>query len=101
MCERLGWEGAGIWGRDDGDGGPEGVEMGGIFEGFGMNEEGRRSLGRGEAKRLPSTGFLELYVYVFVNAPCLFIPFPVTGARHSILALDQTTCLVRFSVYIV
>ena len=81
--------------------GREGMDEGGIFEGFGMNEEGRRSLGRGEAKRLPSTGFLELYVYVFVHAPCLFIPFPRHGARQSILALDQTTCLVRFSVYIV
>jgi len=76
VCERLGWEGAGIWGRDGGDGGREGVEMGGIFEGFGMNEEGRRALGRGEAKRLPSTGFLELYVYVYVHAPCLYLLSP-------------------------
>lgn len=50
--------------------------MGGIFEGFGMNEEGRRALGRGEAKRLPSTGFLELYVYVDVHAPRLYLLSP-------------------------
>jgi hypothetical protein len=29
----------------------EGVQRGGIFEGLGMNEEGRRALGRGEAQR--------------------------------------------------
>jgi len=60
--------------------------MGGIFEGFGMNEEGRRALGRGEAKRLPSTGFLELYVYVDVHAPCLYLLspswYPGTGPDH-------------------
>jgi hypothetical protein len=41
-----------------------------------MNEEGRPALGRGEAKRLPSTGFLELYVYVYVHAPCLYLLSP-------------------------
>jgi hypothetical protein len=29
----------------------EEVQRGGIFEGLGMNEEGRRALGRGEAQR--------------------------------------------------
>lgn len=33
--------------------------------------------------------------------PHVFISFSRHGTRHSILALDQTTCLVRFSVYIV
>jgi hypothetical protein len=34
------------------------------------------------------------------STPQVFISFPRHGARHRILAVDQTTCLVRFSVYI-
>ena len=45
-------------------------------------------------------GFLELYVYVYVlSTPHVFISFPRHGARPGVLALNQTTCLVRFSVY--
>jgi len=38
----------------------EGLEKGGIFEGFGMNEEGRRELGRGRGQTFTDDGFLEL-----------------------------------------
>src|SRR5437588_3365203 len=34
-----------------------------------------------------------------MSTPHVFISFSRHGTRHSILALDQTTCLVRFSVY--
>jgi hypothetical protein len=53
----------------------EGVQEGGIFEGLGMNEEGRRALGRGEAQRFTVDGFLELYVQ-YVHAPCLYLLSP-------------------------
>ena len=33
-----------------------------------------------------------------VRPPQVFISFPRHGARHGVLTLDQTTCLVRFSV---
>ena len=33
-----------------------------------------------------------------VRPPHVFISFPRHGARHGVLTLDQTTCLVRFSV---
>src|SRR5712672_734949 len=64
-----------------------------------MNEEGRRALGRGEANSLPST--VSWNSTSSLSTPHLFISFPRHGARHGVLALDQTTCLVRFSVYIV
>ncbi len=55
----------------------EGVQEGGIFEGLGMNEEGRRALGRGEAQRFTVDGFLELYVQLCPR-PMSLSPFPVT-----------------------
>jgi hypothetical protein len=58
----------------------EGTEKRGIFEGFGMNEEGRRALGRAEAKRLPSTVSWNCTstVYVCVYAQCPLSPSLVT-----------------------
>ena len=64
-----------------------------------MNEEGRRALGRGEVNSLPST--VSWNCTSSVSTPHVFISFPRHGVRHGVLALDQTTCLVRFSVYIV
>jgi hypothetical protein len=62
-----------------------------------MKKEDVRSEGRGQ--QFTVDGFLELYVQsVYAH---VFISFPRHGARHGVLALDQTTCLVRFSVYIV
>lgn len=77
----------------------EGVQKGGVFEGLGMNEEGRRALGRGETNSLPST--VSWNCMSSLSTPHVFISFPRHRARHGVLALDQTTCLVRFSVYIV
>ena len=74
--------------------GREGMDEGGIFEGFGMNEEGRRALGRGEASGLPSTVSWNC-TSTSVSTPHVFISFPRRGARHGVW-LDQTTCLVRF-----
>src|SRR6266850_541013 len=56
-----------------------------------MKKEERPTIGR---RRILGTVRLRRSV----NTPHVFISFP---ARHGILALDQTTCLVRFSVYIV
>ena len=55
---------------------------------------------RSEGER-PTTVYRRRFLGTVLSTPHVFISFPRHGARHGVLALDQTTCLVRFSVYFV
>ncbi len=89
-----GWEGEG---KEVMAMGREGMDEGGIFEGFGMNEEGRRALGRGEASGLPSTVSWNC-TSTSVSTPHVFISFP---RQWCLAGPDHMPRSVLFSVYIV
>ena len=69
-----GWEGEG---KEVMAMGREGMDEGGIFEGFGMNEEGRRALGRGEPA-VYRRRFLGTVRLRRCPRPMSLSPFPVT-----------------------